>query len=168
MSLVLERANRDLVCFCECASPILVPGGQFGCPQCGCGWLWTCHACRKAVAFGRAVESSRPFADIARESVAAFLEPMAISFAPPVESVESELRALENLSRNLVAGRVYAYFDGHPLDVDRDPPPVLNGIHGVHRLAFVPQRNADSDPHARAMLESRSYWDRARAARGGA
>jgi hypothetical protein len=41
--------QRGGVCWCDCPAGTEVEASPRSCPWCGCGWLWFCTTCRKAV-----------------------------------------------------------------------------------------------------------------------
>jgi hypothetical protein len=49
--LYLRKANDDFVSHCKCpkADSLISSPGQMDCPWCGCGWLFICSRCNKAM-----------------------------------------------------------------------------------------------------------------------
>jgi hypothetical protein len=124
------------------------------CPWCGCGWLFTCIACRKAFTFAKAVIVPQSLEELGRADLRGRWEK-----DPDPESLSEWIEWMRILLTPLQAGKLYVYFDGFYIPTD-DIGIRQDGWHAHHDLKFVPQvealRNADV---IQAVLSNREYWE---------
>lgn len=153
-TVYLAKANDDLVSFCRCKDALASSPPQMDCPWCGCGWLFTCIACRKAFTFAEAVIVPQSLEELGRTDLRGRWEK-----EPDAESLSQWVDGMRSLLAPVEVGKTYVYFDG--IYVPTDATGIrLNGWHARHDLKFVPQLEAMRNPEVKGtILSNREYWE---------
>ncbi len=163
--IYLAKDNADLICHCTCSfAPIAFPG-QMDCPWCGCGWLFTCIYCRKALTFARGVWLEDLWENLAQLD----LVNSGIKEPSPYR-INEHAEALQEMLAEVKIGQKYVYLDGAIIPADATGVH-LNGRHARHDFDFVPQvqalRDFDFIPHVETLksrfilcdiLGNKHYW----------
>lgn len=155
MTLYLAKDNDELISHCKCTTTALVSvPGQMDCPWCGCGWLFTCITCRKAFTFAKAINIDTPLAELAHRDLAAFL-----GEEPDPKDVGLWVKDMEMLMEGVELGKRYVYLDGFFLPANTDEKIDVEGIYATHKLPWIPQARAMTDPSVvDTILKNASYW----------
>src|SRR5689334_2744599 len=103
----LVKANDSLVSHCRCASAYITFPPQMDCPWCGCGWLFTCIACRKAFTFAKAVVVKDSWEEIGRRDLENQWRKL-----PEDQEVENWVEAMKELLAGIEPGKEYVCLDG--------------------------------------------------------
>jgi hypothetical protein len=151
--IYLVKANNDLVSHCKCNdTPITFPP-QMDCPWCGCGWLFTCIACRKAFTFACGVLVNEPWEETARRDMR-----NGWKREPSEGDVRQWVGAMQELLADVKLGGQYVCLDG--LIIPTDAPGIrFEGWHSRHDLEFVPQVAALGERTViDNLLANREYW----------
>jgi hypothetical protein len=151
--IYLAKESDDLVSHCRCENAMVGFPGQLDCPWCGCGWLFSCHQCRKAFTFAKGIETDEPWKSLARRDI------QAIGRAEPNDiEIQEWVNGMQTLLADVEPGKTYVSFDGHfiPTDVSSLS---LDGWFAHHDLDFLPQIAALQDPRViDNILANKTYW----------
>jgi hypothetical protein len=148
----LVKDSNDLISWCQCPEALASFPGQLDCPWCGCGWLFTCIACRKAFTFARAVQVDRSLEELGTSDLQGRW-----GKAEP-DSVVEWVGAMTELLDGLEVGKRYVYLDGHFL-AETDFPFAGTGWHSRHAFERAPQVDALSDRGViDRLLANPEYW----------
>jgi len=151
--LYLVKDDDRLISHCTCKWAWITYPPQMGCPWCGCGWLFSCIECRKAFTFAKAIETEVPWTALGRRD----LKGQTGDFPEP-EKIADWVRAMEELHADVRLGQRYVVFDGRFVPADA-PGIDFEGWHARHRLDFVPQVAALTDPSVKDdILSNPEYW----------
>jgi hypothetical protein len=151
--IYLVKANNDFVSFCQCDEALITSPPQLDCPWCGCGWLFTCMNCRMAFAFAKAVETDNNWEDLARKDLHARW-----GAQPAAEAITEWTSFMKRYLREAKPGETYVAFDGRIIPTSQERLD-FDGWHSTHKLEFVPQVRALSDPSVwENILASANYW----------
>src|SRR5262245_36774327 len=131
--IYLMKESNLLVSHCKCDDAYVTFPGQLDCPWCGCGWLFSCIACRKAFSFARAVLVDVSWAELARRD----FEGQFKREGEPGE-IEELAEALEEIHSGVELGERYVMLDGSFIPVTAAKLQ-FDGWHSRHDLGFVPQ-----------------------------
>lgn len=151
--IYLAKDNDDLCCHCLCEEARISFPPQMDCPWCGCGWLFSCTACRKAFTFARAVEVDTKWDELALSDIKGRW-----SNTPSKDDIEAWIGAMQALLAHIELGKQYVCLDG--LFIPTDATEVsFEGWHSRHDLEFVPQVAALDDYFVMEnVLCSVEYW----------
>src|SRR5688572_5768660 len=86
---------------------------QMDCPWCGCGWLFTCIACRKAFTFAQGVLVNETWEATARRDLTNGWRK-----EPSEEEIGQWVEAMRELLAEVQVGRQYVCFDGLIIPTD--------------------------------------------------
>lgn len=149
----LVKDNDDLCCHCECDKALITFPPQMDCPWCGCGWLLTCIACRKAFTFARAVEVPESWEELARRDLTGKW-----SEQPSAEEIGEWVGAMKAMHSHVELGKQYVCLDGLFIPTDANGVE-FEGWHSRHNLDFLPQVRACEDYAVmEEILTNRDYW----------
>jgi hypothetical protein len=161
--IYLKKANDDLVSHCRCAEALITFPPQMDCPWCGCGWLFTCIACRKAFAFAEGVLVDETWEETATRDLS-----NRSKTEPSHKDVSLWVGAMKELLADVRVGQRYVCLDG--LFISADATSIqFAGWHSRHDLPFVPHVKALGDRSVlSSILGSQAYWQRTAAEPAGA
>lgn len=153
--IYLRKANSNVVNHCKCADGYISAPGQMDCPWCGCGWLFTCSDCRKALTFAEGVEVDFTLEEMALRDLQHWNR---AGTAPSAEDIQGWVDFMRTFLQGVELGRRYVYLDGVVIPTDADGI-TFEGIHSSHDLAVVPQVEALRDQSIiRDLLSNPRYW----------
>ena len=151
--IYLTKDSDDLISHCRCNNALVTFPPQADCPWCGCGWLFTCIECRKAFTFARGVETDEDWEDLARRDLG-----NRTGSTPIPEEIHEWVEAMQELLHDVEVGKKYVVFDGRIIPTDQQSLD-FDGWHSTHRLPFVPQVAALTNPSIlKEVLTSEEYW----------
>jgi len=152
--LWLVRDSDDLVNWCRCEQGLVGRLPQLDCPWCGCGWLFSCVACRKCFTFARAEQVDGTLEDLARIDFERSWKrvPSTKELTEAIESIAWMIEDLEESQRVVV-------FDGLIIPADHDGEVEFEGWHSRHALPWLPHTRALEDPRVEEdILSNPEYW----------
>ncbi len=154
--IYLAKANNKLVSHCKCKNKALITfPPQMDCPWCGCGWLFTCIACRKAFTFAKGIETDEPLSDLARRDLANLQ-----GKTPDKKDISQWVAYMRGILADVKPGKEYVYLDGVFVPSDATGIKYI-GEHAMHNLDFVPQVKALEDESViESILTNVDYWQR--------
>jgi hypothetical protein len=159
--IYLSKADNRLVSHCACSDALAAYPGQADCPWCGCGWLFTCMACRKAFSFARGVEIDGTWEGLAQKDLRRWS-----GAEPDEDEVRQWVEVMQRMLADVEVGGTYVCLDGTVISSDRSSV-AFEGWHSRHAFDFVPHLEALNDVRVRdQVLGSRAYWRRTALRRG--
>jgi hypothetical protein len=151
--IYLKKANTDLVCHCTCDDGRTSYPPQMDCPWCGCGWLFTCIACRKAFTFGVGVELDTTWEELATTDWKAWGMQRVSK-----KNIASWITDMQRLVADVKPGRVYACLDGRLFEKDSRNVE-FDGIYANHRFDRLPHVEALTNRSVEEqVLANTDYW----------
>ena len=149
----LKKANNDVISHCKCKDGRISFPPQMNCPWCGCGWLFTCIACRKAFTFAVGVELEATWEDLAREDWKAWGMTRISK-----KNIDSWIADMKALTGDVKVGELYACIDGKVFKKDARKIE-FDGIYASHKFDRLPQALAIRDGAIiDEQLGSTQYW----------
>jgi hypothetical protein len=152
-TLYLVKANNNVLSHCACAHAPITSSPQMDCPWCGCGWLFTCIACRKAFTFARCVEVDQSLEDLARRDLRGG------GFSDSDESIAAWVAEMTAFLDGAEPGEEYVILDLVRIPVAHTGRLTIPGAYADHDLHYVPQVRALTEPAVLdATLGAETYW----------
>lgn len=161
-------AIQEGICWCKCDRGVSTPigDGQFDCPWCGCGWLFSCVQCRKAFTYARVVEVDTEPTALATLNVERFFHVSADKFdAGHRKAVEQQASAIAKASSTLILGTECVVLDGKLFKLKHGDAAfstislTFTGMYARHRLTDLPQQTFRKDQKGLIdFLGDRDYW----------
>jgi hypothetical protein len=151
--IYLAKESDELVSHCRCETALITYPPQANCPWCGCGWLFTCQACRKAFTFAKGIET-----DVSWEALAQADLRGRFRKDPTELQVERWVQRMQILVAEVEPGRTYVALDGSFI------PTFATGVrfdgwYAHHDLDCLPQTAALKDRFIlRQTVSSKEYW----------
>ena len=151
--IYLVKANDALVSHCKCREAMITYPPQGGCPWCGCGWLFTCIACRKAFTFARGILVDETWEATARRDLI-----NQSGQEPLQEDIDDWVASMKALLEEVEVDQEYVCLDG--LIIPTNATSVrFEGWHSRHDFDFVPQVAALKNENVgREFLNNPAYW----------
>ena len=150
MPKIIAKANDDAINWCECEGAIAGYPGQLDCPWCGCGWLFSCHRCRKAFTFGVVTEADQDLSALAREDQKN--RGMTVNVKVTTDWVDYMVKQLKPFA----PGTEVVYLDGRVIAADKAPVR-FKGWYAQHSMKTLPHARRDGKA-IDAMLGDVDYW----------
>lgn len=154
-TLYLAKADDRLLSHCACrpAEALITSPPQMDCPWCGCGWLFTCIACRKAFTFARTVETDHSLAELAE------MDLRGGGFKATKSAVRDWVGLMSEFLDGIEPGEEYVVLDYTRIPTDYEPPVQFRGVYADHDLPWIPHLRALDDPAViDDLLGSEAYW----------
>jgi len=109
--------------------------------------------CRKAFTFARAVETNESLESLAAQDIG-----KREGSPPKPEEIRGWVEAMKELLQGVQLGKQYVVLDGRFIPTDQQALD-FDGWHASHRLTFIPQIAALSDPSVlHDILTNEEYW----------
>jgi hypothetical protein len=149
VTIYLAKDSNSVISHCCCDLSLIAYPAQVDCPWCGCGWLFTCMACRKAFTFARGVEIEESLEQLAARDFGVDAEE---------DSLADWVTDMSDLLSNVEVGQRYVYLDGRVLRAALGPV-AFSGWYASHRFTHLPQVVAEANPsELDSNIGQENYW----------